>query len=444
MSEGTSLSHGNELKTKNKTRQNNGRSRDNGRHRPSKYKVSAIAEKKTNKKTAKPRDINSDYKVLEIFKLIRKFKPITINGIPVTTIVKQEEKRENEKEQEQEEQNKVINPEQSGNGKETNQKQAKGKIQNETLKRYITRIFTNQPNKPIYFSFMINPSDPDFPFDLESLKLSLCIPYTYPYNKESRPTIYILNDEIPKGFAANIELGFKRIVAMAMNNEVDEELELVSGKGLLSQLQTLDKYLEFFLKQKKRETIKFVKLKKKSTPQMSMLDTPSSSPAPTPMSISPSPSPSPVILDLRNQLIDEMINKLGPNVKLLKKNLTTKYKIILPVYNEHTTNTFKSVPPEIWNLHGSIELFLNIPFNYPESKLTISIPANFSEHLLAKHGDIRDLQAIKLIEQNVVCNFGNYKFRDVSLTFVMNWLTNYLGVFCLNEKEFNSTAVLLL
>lgn len=117
MSEGTSLSHGNELKTKNKTRQNNGRSRNNGRHRPSKYKVSAIAEKKTNKKTAKPRDINSDYKVLEIFKLIRKFKPITINGIPVTTIVKQEEKRENEKEQEQEEQNKVINPEQSGNVK---------------------------------------------------------------------------------------------------------------------------------------------------------------------------------------------------------------------------------------------------------------------------------------------------------------------------------------
>ncbi|CUM46053.1 uncharacterized protein AC631_02179 [Debaryomyces fabryi] len=438
MSEGTSLSQG-DKKDKAKTRSSNRTSRNNGRHRPSKSKSSAIAEKKTNKKTSKPRDINSDYKVLEIFKLIRKFKPVTINGIPVTNILKQEEKKEKE-----EEQKSIIHAEETNQSKEKKQKQAKNKIQNDVLKSYITRIFTNQPNKPIYFSFVIKPSDPDFPFDLESLKLSLCIPYTYPYNKESKPSIYILNDEIPKGFAVNIELGYKRIVEIAMNNETDEEIELVSGKGLLSQLQTLDKYLELFLKQKKRDTIKFVKLKKKTTPQMHMLDTPSSSPVPTPKSISPSPSPSPVISDQRNQLIGEMINKLGPNVKLLKKNPTTKYKIILPVHAEHTDNPLKPVPPEIWNLHGSLEIFLNIPFNYPESKLTITIPTNFSEHLLAKHGDIKDLQTIKLTEQNVVRNFGAYKFRDVNLTFVINWFGNYLGVFCLNEKEFNSTAELLL
>lgn len=433
MSESTGLPQDDKLKVKTKTRSNNRTSRNKGRQRPSKSKASTKPEKKTNK----PRDINSDYKVLEIFKLIRNFKPVTINGIPVTTIIKQEEKV-NEEEQ------KNLNPEETDQSKKKNQKQARNKVQNEILKSYITRIFTNQPNKPIYFSFVIKPSDPDFPFDLESLKLSLCIPYTYPYNKESKPSIYILNDEIPKGFAANIELGYKRIVGIAMNNETDEEIQLVSGKGLLSQLQTLDKYLELFLKQKKRDTIKFVKLRKKSSPQMHMLDTPSSSPVPTPKSISPSPSPAPVNLDQRNQLIDEMINKLGPNVKLLKKNPTTKYKIILPVHTEHTDNPLKPVPPEIWSLHGSAEIFLNIPFNYPESKLTITIPTNFSEHLLAKHGDIKDLQTIKLSEQNLVRNFGNYKFKDVNLTFIMNWLVNYLGVFCLNEEEFNGTAELLL
>lgn len=434
MSESTSLSQDGKLKDKTKTRSNNRTSRNKGRQRPSKSKSSTKPEKKTNK----PRDINSDYKVLEIFKLIRNFRPVTINGIPVTTIIKQEEKKVNEEEQ------KNLNPVETDQSKKKKQKQARNKVQNEILKSYITRIFTNQPNKPIYFSFVIKPSDPDFPFDLESLKLSLCIPYTYPYNKESKPSIYILNDEIPKGFAANIELGYKRIVGIAMNNETDEEIELVSGKGLLSQLQTLDKYLELFLKQKKRDTIKFVKLRKKSSPQMHMLDTPSSSPVPTPKSISPSPSPAPVNLDQRNQLIDEMINKLGPNVKLLKKNPTTKYKIILPVHTEHTDNSLKPVPPEIWSLHGSVEIFLNIPFNYPESKLTITIPTNFSEHLLAKHGDIKDLQTIKSTEQNLVRNFGNYKFKDVNLTFIMNWLVNYLGVFCLSEEEFNGTAELLL
>lgn len=438
MVEGTSSSHTEGVQTRKNTRPNN-RSRANGRNRPKKSETQGNSGKKSNKKTSKPRDINSDYKVLEIFKLLKNFKPITINGIPVTTIVKQEEKRKLEDKSESV--SSQENNAQSDKGPSPKQKKTK---QIDILKHYIIRVFTNQPNKPIYFSFVIKPSDPDFPFDLESLKLSLCIPYTYPYNKDSRPSIFILNDEIPKGFAANIELGFKRIVGVAMNNEIDEEIEMVNGKGLSSQLQTLDKYLELFLKQKKKDTIKFVKQKKKSTSPMPMIDVQSSSPLPTPRNLTPSPSPSPVVLDQRNQLVNEMINKLHNNVKILRKGTSTKYKIIIPINEDSLSNTFKPSPPELWCLHKSVELFLHIPLNYPESNLTISIPNNFSEYLIKEHGNIDDLQSIKLIERNLVRNFGAYKFKHVDLTYTMNWLSNYLGVFCLSEEEFSAMLSLLL
>lgn len=441
MSEGTSLSHQNpNQKDKSATR----RSKNNGRRRYNKPKETSNTNKRHPKKKNKQKDINNDYRVLEIFKLIKTFKPITVNGIPVVTIVKQE----NEKERLDQPDSVIENESTCGQPKEPKLAQAKKKNQHDMLKHYITRIFTNYPDKAIYFSFMIQPSDPDFPFALETLKLSLCIPHTYPYEKESRPTIFILNDEIPKGFAINIEHGFKRITGMAMNNEVDEEIELVNGKGLLSQMQTLDKYLELFLKQEKRDTIKFVKQKKKSRSNspLPVADRPTpTSPAPITSSVSPSQlvSTSPVVLNQRNQLIDEMINKLGPNVKILKKNLTTKYKIIVPIHGDGSETKFKPMPPKVWCSNRNLELFLNIPLNYPESRLTINIPSNFSEHLVAKNASDNGIIRLKQIEKNLIDNFASYKFKDVNLNFVINWLSNYLGVFCLSKQEFEKTAQLL-
>lgn len=44
----------------------------------------------------------------------------------------------------------------------------------------------------------MKPTDPDFPFDLESLQLQVLVPANYPTQS---PSITVMNSDIPKGFA---------------------------------------------------------------------------------------------------------------------------------------------------------------------------------------------------------------------------------------------------
>lgn len=118
----------------------------------------------------------------------------------------------------------------------------------------------------IYLVLDIKPSDPDFPFDLSALKISLCVPKNYPMKKnrddvnKNRPSIVVLNDEIPKGIGYNIEVGFGEIVAKSCMKKINknDEIQLAGAKTLVGILQTLDVYLHTFLAKKKRDTIKIV------------------------------------------------------------------------------------------------------------------------------------------------------------------------------------------
>lgn len=186
----------------------------------------------------------------ELQKLLSSITPITINGIPVKN------------------------------------------LSSEPLP-FLEKIINDKTNKDeIFMTFFLKPSDPDFPFDLELLTLTLCIPQSYP-KKLSTPTLMVLNDDIPRGYSLNIEIGFKQIVSTilekrwekkkdrnqnkkepkdskdrketkeeAAEGEGDSELriDVVGGNDLLGMVRTLDKYLEKFLSMEKKDTIKLVKV----------------------------------------------------------------------------------------------------------------------------------------------------------------------------------------
>lgn len=46
--------------------------------------------------------------------------------------------------------------------------------------------------------FAVKPSDPDFPYEIDALKIQLNIPKDYP---KTPCTVQVLNSDIPKGFA---------------------------------------------------------------------------------------------------------------------------------------------------------------------------------------------------------------------------------------------------
>lgn len=93
--------------------------------------------------------------------------------------------------------------------------------------------------------FRLTPTDPDFPFELETgLHCVLNVPVTYP--QDGRPSLDVENPEMPKGFRINIERGFDSLV------------EQNPSKSLLALLNELDKNLEKFLSSAKATTVKFV------------------------------------------------------------------------------------------------------------------------------------------------------------------------------------------
>lgn len=97
--------------------------------------------------------------------------------------------------------------------------------------------------------FSLKPSDPDFPYDLEKLECDLRIPPEYP-QKPAR--LLVRNKDIPRGFAVNIEQGWDRLV---------EERKGLKGGTLLTVMNALDRGLEGFLAEEKKETVKITVFK---------------------------------------------------------------------------------------------------------------------------------------------------------------------------------------
>jgi uncharacterized CHY-type Zn-finger protein len=108
-------------------------------------------------------------------------------------------------------------------------------------------VVSSGPEENTVLDFSMTPSDPDFPFEMNTLQCSLVVPSSYPGpDPESRPRLRVKNKDIPRGFAINIEKGFDRLVGERKD------------ATLLNLMSALDKNLESFLSQKKAETIKLV------------------------------------------------------------------------------------------------------------------------------------------------------------------------------------------
>lgn len=114
---------------------------------------------------------------------------------------------------------------------------------NQLRKRYTPKetAVDNGANTSLLFS--LKPSDPDFPFELDHLECDLRVPRNFPKDSAA-PRLLILNRDIPRGFAINVEKGWDRLV------------EEKRGNTLLALLNALDKHLEEFLSEQKAETVK--------------------------------------------------------------------------------------------------------------------------------------------------------------------------------------------
>ncbi|KAJ0426327.1 hypothetical protein BJY00DRAFT_82934 [Aspergillus carlsbadensis] len=98
-------------------------------------------------------------------------------------------------------------------------------------------------------SFGVAPSDPDFPFELQSLQCTLHVPSTYP--ARGRPSLKVANPEMGADFQANISRGFDDIV--------DSSIRISGHETLLNWINTLDRHLERLLTTIERgPTLKFV------------------------------------------------------------------------------------------------------------------------------------------------------------------------------------------
>ncbi|KAK9356958.1 hypothetical protein V1523DRAFT_430041 [Lipomyces doorenjongii] len=115
----------------------------------------------------------------------------------------------------------------------------------ETEIQGLVRKYTNAEIEDDLIRISLQPSDPDFPFDLEYLHFTLLVPTDYP---STAPKLTVINTDIPRGYALNVEHGF-----------ADNINKPALGSMTLTQMiDSLDERLEEYLKAEKRETIKLV------------------------------------------------------------------------------------------------------------------------------------------------------------------------------------------
>ncbi|KAI5787759.1 hypothetical protein FPQ18DRAFT_262903 [Pyronema domesticum] len=96
------------------------------------------------------------------------------------------------------------------------------------------------------FTLLLKPSDPDFVYSIDILRLRLTVPIHYRSNVHEKPSIEVLNQEIPVGYRVNVERGF------------DELVEGKPGATLLNLMNALYRALEKILSGEKATTVKIV------------------------------------------------------------------------------------------------------------------------------------------------------------------------------------------
>ncbi|KAJ5755748.1 hypothetical protein N7533_005291 [Penicillium manginii] len=106
---------------------------------------------------------------------------------------------------------------------------------NQLRRRY--RPEEKSDDKGSTLTFGLTPSDPDFPFELDSLQCVLHIPNSFPGT--GRPTLTVTNPEMEPAYQQNISKGFDDAVDFTLRT---------NGRGtLLSWLNVLDRQLERLL-----------------------------------------------------------------------------------------------------------------------------------------------------------------------------------------------------
>ncbi|CAO3702829.1 unnamed protein product [Rhizopus stolonifer] len=107
-----------------------------------------------------------------------------------------------------------------------------------------TYKFIKEDDKQTIVRLAIKPTDPDFPFELNTLQLQLSIPLDYP---STVCQIQVLNTDIPKGFAINLEKGYEAHVTTVSTHST-----------LVRQMNWLDRNMESLLQQAPAPTVRFI------------------------------------------------------------------------------------------------------------------------------------------------------------------------------------------
>ncbi|KAJ2710059.1 hypothetical protein H4R19_003938, partial [Coemansia spiralis] len=134
------------------------------------------------------------------------------------------------------------------------------KVQIEALLRAAqwTTKRLNSAHGETAFAVEMEPSDPDFPFDVSRLYLALVVPAAYPTRRTSDPFvgIEVANRDIPAGVRRNIEAGFASNVRATAGSAI-EAGNPDDAPSLVDHLHWLDRNLEALMQQRPASTIKF-------------------------------------------------------------------------------------------------------------------------------------------------------------------------------------------
>ncbi|CAN6664529.1 hypothetical protein TRVA0_036S00320 [Trichomonascus vanleenenianus] len=221
----------------------------------------------------------------------------------------------------------------------------------------IKRRFPNhiESDNGLIYKLQLKPSDPDFAFDLDTLQFNLIVPKDYP---KSVPYIQVTNEEIPKGYSANVEIGFAELAQ-----------EQLGKMSLLNMINKLDHNLEDYLTREKRATIRIVRQKKvtrKASPEAASGD--DTTPKPTgAMSFNPTKVFIPgYVKRQRLEQIDLLQHRMGGTMALFSHEPE-----IGSTYSLTVSKSSEMLPPE---LQEPFRILLFIPADYNMSPCTISIP----------------------------------------------------------------------
>ncbi|KAG5358098.1 hypothetical protein CJU89_4596 [Yarrowia sp. B02] len=266
-------------------------------------------------------------------------------------------------------------------------------------------------------TFDMAPSDPDFPFEISFVNVKMTVPKSYP---KDMPSIEVLNKDIPKGFALNVDAGFYSIAR-----------ENLGRTSLLRMMYQLDNRLEEFLKMDKAKTIKIVKYASKK---------PSPEPAPKPKAFNPSASSfvpgakaAPAAPAAQIFVPPKVAAEQKRQVELLRARIKD-----LPLHKETASGYYYSLNRlEIYQSFSTPEIFQNKPV----LKARLFVPKRFPENREVRIELLEIPQKIgRVVEQNFA-RFAKYTTEKWTLTALVNYFVTKFTKLCDDIDDVKETHV---